>query len=103
MAVIEREKIYECEVKRRSKSPKGVYGTFWKLKVVADAIADEDTEFRCKDCHGSVKLPTRRVQHGPSPHVEHKSKEDSEYCSSGMYFRKATDGREHRISNSPVR
>ena len=33
------------------------------------------------------------------PHIEHKLKSDSEYCAAGMYFLKATDGREARPSN----
>jgi hypothetical protein len=39
---------------------------------------------------------------GPASHVEHKNRQDSEYCPSGMYFRKATDGREPRRSENPV-
>jgi len=34
--------------------------------------------------------------------VEHKRKEDSEYCVAGMYFRKATDGRQPKPSAHPV-
>jgi len=59
---VEREKIYECEVKRR----------------------------RVKEGGGTV------------PYVEHKSPSDSEYCASGMLFKKATDGREPRHSEHPV-
>ncbi len=46
----EREKIYECEVKRRRLKAGGGYEPFWKVKPVATALADSDTEFRCKDC-----------------------------------------------------
>jgi hypothetical protein len=34
--------------------------------------------------------------------VEHKLKSDSEHCQSGVRFSLAGDGREHRLSGSPV-
>ena len=40
------EKLYECEVKRRRVRAGGGYEPFWKVKTVADAILDGDTEFR---------------------------------------------------------
>ncbi len=102
MAVEREIKLYDCEVKRRRVKEGGGYEPFWKVKTVADAIADADTEFRCKDCHGEVKLFKSHKVGGPVPHAEHKSKSDSEYCPSGMHFRKATDGREPRKSAEPV-
>lgn len=99
----EREKIYECEVKRRRVSLKGGYEPFWKVKNVGEAIVDGDTEFRCKECHGSVKLHRQRVPTGPASHAEHLSRRDSEYCPMGMYFQQSTDGRETRFSEAPVR
>ena len=102
MATAEREKIYECEVKRRRVKDGGGYEPFWKTKKVADALVDADTEFRCKDCFGAVKLFKSHKVGGPGAHVEHKSKQDSEYCPAGIYFRKATDGREPRRSENPV-
>ena len=36
----EREKIYECEVKRRRVKTGGGYEPFWKVKPVAVALAD---------------------------------------------------------------
>ena len=98
----EREKIYDCEVKRRRVAAGGGYEPFWKTKSVADALADADTEFRCKDCHGEVKLLGRNGKAGTVPYVEHKTAADSEFCANGMLFRKATDGREARISGKPV-
>ena len=53
---VEREKMYECEVKRRRVKQSGGYEPFWKVKAVAVALVDNDTEFRCKDCFGEVKL-----------------------------------------------
>jgi hypothetical protein len=97
------EKLYECEVKRRRVAARGGYEPFWKVKNVAEALVDGDTEFRCKDCHGSVKLHKQRVATGPAAHAEHTSKHDAEYCPSGATFQAATDGREMRISATPVR
>lgn len=103
MAVTEREKFYECEVKRRRVRAAGGYESFWKTKMIAEALVDEDTEFRCKDCGGPVKLFRRRTVNAPPPHIEHKLKSDSEYCSAGLHFLKATDGRAARMSSAPVR
>jgi hypothetical protein len=95
------EKLYECEVKRRRVRATGGYEPFWKLKSLADALLDGDTEFRCKDCHGPLKLHRRHTA-GTTSHVEHKLKTDSEHCTSGVRFSLAADGREHRLSGSPV-
>jgi hypothetical protein len=103
MAVAGREQFDECQVKRRRIRATGGYEPFWKVKTIAEAIQDSDTEFRCKDCGGAVKLFKRRTENGPAPHVEHKLKGDSEYCPAGIHFLKATDGREPRISQFPVR
>ena len=100
---VQGEKIYECEVKRRRVAAKGGYEPFWKLKNVAEALVDGDTEFRCKDCHGSMKLHKQRTPTGAVAHAEHASKIDSEYCPSGLHFRAATDGRAMRLSATPVR
>ena len=98
----EREKMNECEVRRRRIKAGGGYEPYWKVKSIVDALADEDTEFRCKDCHGPVKLMGRNGKNGAVPYVEHKLSVDAEFCSSGMLFKKATDGREPRFSAQPV-
>ena len=102
MAVERETKLYECEVKRRRTKDGGGYEPFWKTKVVADAIVDADTEFRCKECGGAVKVFKTHKVGGPASHVEHKNPADSEYCTLGLHFRKATDGREPRRSQNPV-
>ncbi|SNT09809.1 hypothetical protein SAMN05421770_104153 [Granulicella rosea] len=99
----ERERFYECEVKRRRVRAKGGYEPFWKVKPVAEALIDADTEFRCKDCGGAVKLFKRATAGAVAPYIEHKLRVDSEYCPSGMYFLQATDGRAARASANPVR
>lgn len=101
-AVTERERFYECEVKRRRVRATGGYEPFWKVKEIGVALVDEDTEFRCKECGGAVKLIKRNVAGAPPPHVEHKLKSDSEYCTAGLGFLKATDGRLARRSENPV-
>ncbi len=98
----EREMFLDCEVKRRRVRVGGGYEPFWKVKTIADAVADNDTEFRCKNCGGAVKVVKRRSLEGPALHIEHKLKLDSEHCSAGLHFLKATDGREHRMSSAPV-
>ena len=94
------EKIYECEV-RKLFLRDGQKRWEWSKTAVADALKDGATEYRCKDCNGAVKLHGKYVPHGPSLHVEHKSRRDSEYCPSGMYFRQ-NPGRQPRISLQPV-
>lgn len=100
---VEREMIYECQVKRRRVRATGGYEPFWKLKSVVDALDDSDTEFRCKDCFGPMKLNVKTVAEGTVRHMKHKLRTDSEYCASGLHFRAATDGRSPRISEAPVR
>ena len=99
---VEREMFFECEVKRRRVRLGGGYEPFWKVKTIADALDDNDTEFRCKDCGGPVKVVKRRSDSGPALHIEHKLKTDSEYCAAGLNFSKATDGRTARLSATPV-
>jgi hypothetical protein len=99
---VEREKMYQCEVKRRRVKEGGGYEPFWKVKDVAVALADADTEFRCKDCFGEVKLLGRTGKAGTVPYVEHKLPADSEFCPSGLLFKKAADGRTPRPSAHPV-
>ncbi len=98
----EREKMYECEVRRRRVKAGGGYEAFWKVKNVAVALSDSDTDFRCKDCFGQVKLLGRNSKAGTVPYVEHKLPADSEFCPSGLLFKKATDGREPKPSAHPV-
>lgn len=95
-----REKIFECEVKVLFKRDGEKYRK-WVVRTVADAILIDAPEFRCKDCNGAVRLHGRNVSHGPAPHVEHKSREDSEYCPAGMYFLQ-NPGRIPRRSQNPI-
>jgi hypothetical protein len=94
------DNIYECEAKRLV-IRNGQKVREWRPTRVADVIAEKLDEYRCKDCHGRIKLLRKLVQHGPAPHAVHMSKQDSEYCPSGFYFRQHP-GREPRLSLSPV-
>ena len=95
------EKIYSCEVKKLFlRNGEKVWD--WVIAVVADAIRDGATLFRCKDCQGAVKPHGKHVEHGPAPHIEHRSRQDSEYCPAGMYFR-GHPGRVPKLSNMPVK
>ena len=96
-----KEQMFECEVKR-IRVIDGKRSFFWKLKSVREALEDNDTEFRCKDCHGEVKLLKRQVARVATPHVEHKLRQDSEYCPIGLHFQASTDGRIPRESEFPV-
>jgi hypothetical protein len=96
------EKIYECEVKRLFKKGKFSKEWRWMLKPVPEAISSADAKFRCKDCHGQLKLQGKDLQDESSPHVVHKSRQDSEYCPAGIYFRLSKDGRLPRLSLKPL-
>jgi hypothetical protein len=98
---IGKEKIYSCEVKKLFVRD-GERVWEWVIAEVADAIRDEATQFRCKDCFGAVRLHGKHVENGPAPHVEHKSRQDSEYCPAGMYFRRHP-GRVPKLSSMPVK
>ena len=100
--VISPEKLYECEVKRRRVRAGGGYEPFWKVKPIADAVIDGDTEFRCKDCHGALKVAKRHSSEGTRVHVEHKSKTDAEYCAGSAIFKESTHGNPPRLSENPV-
>lgn len=97
------EKLYDCEVKRRRLRTNGPgYEPFWKIKTVADLVVDNDQEFRCKHCHGALKLQKRHSAAGTIAYVEHKSRIDAEHCAGGQIFLNATDGRAARLSAAPV-
>ncbi len=103
MASKEREKIYECEVKRRKLRASGSgYEPFWKLKTVQDAVDDNDTEFRCNKCHGVMKLHRRKAGQAAASHAEHLSRPDAEYCAAGMSFQQGKDAHTSVLAESPA-
>jgi hypothetical protein len=96
------ETIYEVEVKRLFKKGKFSKEWRWMLKAVPEAISSADAKFRCKDCHGALKLQGKALPDNSLPHVVHKSRQDSEYCPAGIYFRQSKDGRLPRLSLKPL-
>ena len=94
------DRMYECEVKKQFVRD-GAKRWEWVKVAVLDAIKDGATDYRCKDCHGAVRLHGKHIEHGPTPHIEHRSRQDSEYCPAGIYFRQ-NPGREPRLSLQPV-
>lgn len=95
------DNIYECEAKRLVMRD-GIKVREWRLTRVIDVISDKLDEYRCKDCYGRIKILGKRVAHGPAPHAVHISRQDSEYCPSGHYFRQ-NPGRTPRMSQHPVK
>ena len=75
----------------------GVEEWQWKEILVAEAIGSSGKNIRCKHCHGAVRIHQQQVDHGPQDHVEHLSRQDSENCRGGHYFKG-----EHRLSSQPV-
>ncbi len=95
------DNIYECEAKKPVVRD-GVKIREWRITPVSDVITEELSEYRCKDCHGKIKLYDKHVAHAPAPHAVHVSRQDSEYCPSGRYFRQ-NPGRTPRMSEKPVK
>src|SRR6266404_641054 len=58
------EKIYHCEVRKLYRID-GIKERKWVEMPVKKALEEGATEFRCKDCHGAVKLHGKNVTHGP--------------------------------------
>jgi hypothetical protein len=98
--VVMHDNIYECEAKRPV-IREGVKVRDWLIKPVIDVITEQLDEYRCKDCHGRIKLLRKLVANGPAPHAVHISRQDSEHCRSGYYFRQNPE-RTHRMSSNPV-
>ncbi|RJR48122.1 MAG: hypothetical protein C4576_08780 [Desulfobacteraceae bacterium] len=86
----------KCEQKKLFK----VEGrSHWRWTETAVSVLPRDTkvDVRCMHCHGAVRVHKQQVEHGPEDHVEHRSRQDSESCKGGIYF-KGT----HRMSQMPV-
>lgn len=85
-----------CE-RRTQYKRNGEYEWLWKEVPVAEAIGTDGKSIRCVHCHGAVRIHQKHVPHGPQDHVEHLSRQDSEACKGGHYFKG-----EHRRSTQPV-
>jgi hypothetical protein len=70
----------------------------WKwIKVPVSLVGTSYEAIRCMHCHGAVRVHLQKADHGPQDHVEHRSRQDSEHCRSGIHFQG-----EHRLSLQPV-
>lgn len=85
-----------CERRTQYKRDVG-YEWLWKEVPVAEVIGAAGKSIRCVHCHGAVRIHQQKVSHGPQDHVEHLSRQDSENCRGGHYFKG-----EHRRSSQPV-
>jgi hypothetical protein len=69
----------------------------WTEVAVPDAVGAAPGSIRCMHCHGAVRIHKQQVEHGPQDHVEHRTRQDSEFCKGGTDF-----GGEHRLSARPI-
>jgi len=69
----------------------------WVEVAVSTLTSGARGDVRCVHCHGTVRVHKQHVDHGPTDHVEHRSRQDSENCIGGIYF-KGT----HQMSFIPV-
>lgn len=70
----------------------------WVEVPVSTLASGSRADVRCMHCHGAVRVHKQHVDHGPVDHVEHRSRQDSENCMGGIYFKGA-----HQMSSHPVR
>ena len=69
----------------------------WVEVEVSKAIGAAPHTIRCMHCHGAVRIHKQQVANGPQDHVEHRSRQDSENCRAGIYFKG-----KHKLSTQPV-
>jgi len=88
-----------CEWRRQYKvDGQSEYEWRWKEVPVSEVVNSAAKDIRCVHCHGAVRVHQQQVAHGPQDHVEHLSRQDSESCRGGHYFKG-----EHRLSTQPVK
>jgi len=93
---MQHDMMLKCERKARFKiNDEKVWK--WVEVDVAALPSGEQPEIRCIHCHGRVRVHKQNVAHGPQDHAEHMSRQDSENCRGGHYFKG-----EHKISLQPV-
>ena len=69
----------------------------WTSTPVSKLFGATSPNIRCIHCNGAVRVHKQQVDHGPQDHVEHRSRQDSEHCKGGSYFKGV-----HRRSTAPV-
>jgi len=87
----------QCE-QRKLFIENGKEVTRWSVVPVSKLYGAPPADIRCMHCHGAVRVHKRQVEHGPQDHVEHRSRQDSEHCKGGIYFKGV-----HRLSTAPVK
>jgi len=85
-----------CEVKKQF-SRDGTKEWKWVEASVSTLQSGRSQHIRCLHCHGVVRVHKQHVDHGPADHVEHRSRQDSENCLGGVYFKGI-----HRLSSHAV-
>lgn len=70
----------------------------WQAEEVDNGLDAKVVDVRCHYCKGEVRVHHKHKPNGPTPHVEHKSKQDSTNCKGGHHFNGT-----HRTSQNPVR
>lgn len=90
----------QCQQKRQFMLDEKTNKREWRWVVVdvSKALLMPQNAVRCTHCHGQVRLHKQKVEHGPQDHAEHRSREDSENCRGGHYFKGV-----HRMSTQRVR
>jgi hypothetical protein len=68
----------------------------WVVVDVATLPSGEPSGIQCVHCHGRVRVHKRTGECGPEDRVEHRSRQDSENCRGGHYFKG-----EHGVSLRP--
>lgn len=66
-------------------------------EVAVSTLTTGANNIRCIHCHGAIRVHMRQVKHGPADHVEHLSRQYSENCKGGSYFKGV-----HQMSLNPV-
>lgn len=89
--------MYQCEQKKTFVENTSEYKQKWVVVEVSSLGGVDKKKIRCMHCHGRVRIHNQQVEHGPQDHVEHLSRQDSEGCQGGTYFKG-----EHRQSLEPV-
>ncbi len=90
------DQMFECEQKKQFMVGENRVWK-WVRVSVSSVVGTAYEAVRCLHCHGEVRVHKQKVDHGPQDHVEHRSKQDSEGCKGGMYFKGV-----ERLSTQPV-
>jgi hypothetical protein len=56
-------------------------------KVINVPKKTSSRDVRCIYCQGAIRIHRQRQVNGTQDHVEHTSREDSENCKGGIYFK----------------